>query len=400
MIKKYFIFIILMTPSLYSLAQAPSFSQFFQKSPYINPAYAGILGGEELHTIIHHREQWMNVPIRFSTSMISNDWRVCQKNLGIGIIILQNIEGEGLFKTTEVSFPLASHISISKNISLSAALQLTGSQKTLDWDNLIFSDELHPVLGNIYSSSAVKPNLNYSRVYLSSGLIGTYKFTTQNRKYDHISFGASVHNITGNYDSFYGTQTESLNPSRLTLHANYLFKNDIYGNILNKNISFFDYVNIYGIYEAQGFFGNSSTLFNTKSLGLGLSMQKIFMFGLTYRHAVRKTEDFDSDLNFRKSMSESIIYNFIFNLNPKNTPYRIYISYSYDMNISDFTNRFSGPTHELSLNMYFGKIRCKPRKRKNRGHLWSHIFDMGRRGDVYNREMCQPFSKINEWDGY
>ena len=65
------------------------------------------MGGPEIHTIVHHREQWMNIPIKYTTSLVSSDWRICQKNLGIGVIAMQNIEGEGLLKTNEISIPLA-----------------------------------------------------------------------------------------------------------------------------------------------------------------------------------------------------------------------------------------------------------------------------------------------------
>ena len=35
-------------------------------------------------------------------------------------------------------------------------------------------------------------------------------------------------------------------------------------------------------------------------------------------------------------------------------PYQLYLTYSFDWNISDLGYTFSGPTHELSLNMYLG----------------------------------------------
>ena len=42
------------------------------------------------------------------------DWRICQKNLGIGVIALQNIEGEGLLTSTDFSIPLAAHVRVGK----------------------------------------------------------------------------------------------------------------------------------------------------------------------------------------------------------------------------------------------------------------------------------------------
>ena len=56
----------------------------------------------------------MNIPIRFTTSLVSMDWRICQKNLGIGVIALQNIEGEGLLTSTDFSIPLAYHVRVGK----------------------------------------------------------------------------------------------------------------------------------------------------------------------------------------------------------------------------------------------------------------------------------------------
>ena len=86
------------------MAQDPSFTQFFQKSPYVNPAYTGILNSKQIHTIAHYREQWMNVPIRFTTSLVSG-LEDLSKNLGVGVIALQNIEGEGLLTSTIFHYP-------------------------------------------------------------------------------------------------------------------------------------------------------------------------------------------------------------------------------------------------------------------------------------------------------
>ena len=54
----------------------------------------------------------------------------------------------------------------------------------------------------------------------------------------------------------------------------------------------------------------------------------------------------------------------------------------------------------LTLNMYIGSISCRQKRRKGRSHWWSHVFDPGRKGNVYNREICDPFPKISDWDGY
>ena len=372
---------------LSSFGQSPSFSQFFQKNPYVNPAYTGIMGVEEIHTILHHREQWISVPLKYTTSLLSSDWRICQKNLGVGIIALQNIEGEGLLKTNEISFPISVHKGISKRSSISAAIQITAITKSINWDDLIFSDQLHPVLGQIYNSSVQRPKESFNQLTVSSGAIWTLKGGifkggyNQSSRSDHFKVGVALHNIGGFEDSFYGSSIRSLNPTKLTIHLNNLYKIKKTADFSGRRITFFDYINMYGIHENQGTFDKAPSVFKTTTLGLGLSMRKTVMFGISYRHAVRQIDDFNNTEDLSRNMKESLIYNLVFNVNPRNVPYQIYITYSYDINISDLNNLYSGSSHEVSLNMYFGKVRCKPKRQK------SNAF-------------CEPFSKISEWDGY
>ncbi len=396
MMRKIILIYFLSTIVLKSVAQDPTFSQFFQKNPYVNPAYTGIYGGKEIHTITHHREQWMQVPIRFSSSLVSIDWRICQKNLGVGLMALQNIQGEGKFTSTDFSIPIAAHIPINDEISISSAIQTTLATRKINWENLIFSDELDPILGEVYTSSATKPNESYFRIYPSAGFIITKKFKQQRLKHDYINLGIAGHHlpIGRNSESFYGMYENSKYPTKLTIHANWFSKINGIGSFSTYKGGrfigeFFDYTNIYYKLENQGSLKSQNESFTSMSFGAGVSMKKLVMFGIGYRQGFRKTKDQDGE-NFERSlMAESIIFNTVLNINPKNIPYKIYLTYSFDMNISDLGYRFSGPTHEISLNMYIGNITCRNKKRKGIGHWLSG-----------GKEICDPFPKISDWDGY
>lgn len=387
-----------------AMSQDPSFTQFFQKSSYVNPAYTGIYGGKEIHTIAHHREQWMNAPLKFTTSLLSADWRVCQKNLGIGVIVLQNIEGDGLLTSTDFSIPLAAHIPISRELAFSSAIQTTFASRTINWESLIFSDQLDPILGNIYSSTASKPNDSYYRVYPSAGIVITKKWTQQSKRHDYINFGIAAHHLPvgQNNESFYAQYENSQYPTKYTIHGNWFAKVTPYKRFNTGGFigDFFDYTNIYCKLENQGSLKKQKESFTTISAGAGFSMKKLIMFGIGYRQGFRKNKNQIGDDFERNLMSESIIFNTIFNINPKNLPYKLYITYSFDMNISDLGYQFSGPTHEVSLNMYIGSISCRPKRKRGRAHLWSHVFNPGKQGRYYNRELCDPFPKISDWDGY
>ncbi len=398
------LFILLMLLSVQTIAQDPSFSQFAQKSPYVNPAYTGILNSKQIHTILHQREQWLSVPIRYTSSLVSIDWRICQKNLGIGFIALQNVEGEGMLTSLDFSIPLAAHISLGKRSAASLAIQTTIASRKINWDQLIFSDQLDPILGNIYTSTATKPNESYQRIYPSAGVIYTYNFLNTNwsSKHDYINVGISGHHLPAgkNNDSFYRIFENSKYPLKRTLHLNYFRKVKPWKRASNGLFlgNYIDYTNFYFKFENQGKLQDET--FTTFSAGTGFSIRQFVLLGVGYRHGFRKLKDVNGDNFERNSMSESIIFNTVFNIKPKKMPYQLYLTYSFDWNISDLGYTFSGPTHELSLNMYIGNISCRKKRRKSRGHWWSHIIEPGRNGNSYGREICDPFPKISDWDGY
>lgn len=404
--KRIAIIILFIMCGIQTMAQDPSFTQFFQKSPYVNPAYTGILNSKQIHIIAHYREQWMNVPIRFTTSLVSMDWRICQKNLGVGVIALQNIEGEGLLTSTDFSLPLAAHIRAGKRSSISAAIQTTLASRKINWDNLIFSDELDPILGNIYNSTATKPSETYQRIYPSAGLIYTYNFnnTKRSSKHDYLNIGLAGHHLRAgkNNESFYQVFENSKYPTKHTLHANYFrkikpWKRTESGFILGK---FIDYTNYYFKIENQGSLKKQNEAFTTLSAGAGFSIRQTVLLGVGYRHGFKKLKEQNGNNFTRNSMSESIIFNTVFNIKPKRMPYQLFLTYSFDWNISELGFPFSGPTHEISLNMYIGSVSCRPKRRKGRAHWWSHVFDAGRNGNVFDREICDPFPKLSDWTGY
>ena len=69
-----------------------------------------------------------------------------------------------------------------------------------------------------------------------------------------------------------------------------------------------------------------------------------------------------------------------------------------DINISELDPVSSGTTHEVSLNIYFANVKCKTKKRRKRSHWW--FSDLMNQQRFYNREICDPFPKISDLDGY
>ena len=231
---------------------------------------------------------------------------------------------------------------------------------------------LDPILGNIYNSTATKPSETYQRIYPSAGLIYTYNFknTKRTSKHDYLNLGIAGHHLRAgkNNESFYQVFENSQYPTKYTLHANYFrkikpWKRTNSGLFLGN---FIDYTNYYFKIENQGNLKRQNESFTTLSTGAGFSIKQILMLGVGYRHGFRKLKDQNGENFTRNSMSESIIFNTVFNIKPKRMPYQLFLTYSFDWNISELGFPFSGPTHEISLNMYIGSISCRPKKKKRK----------------------------------
>jgi len=140
--------------------QDPSFSQFYFNKLYFNPAFCGLSGG--MGANLTDRIQWPNIPNEFNTMKFSADMDISQiYGLGgIGIMAVSNDEGAGSLKTTQVGLPISSRIKVTDNLFLQVGFMVSVIQKSIDWDNFVFSDQFDEVDGIVRSSSFVIPNVS------------------------------------------------------------------------------------------------------------------------------------------------------------------------------------------------------------------------------------------------
>jgi type IX secretion system PorP/SprF family membrane protein len=133
-------------------AQDPASSQFFFNPLYLNPAFAGTTKGARFGGI--YRNQWPNVPSKFVSY---NAWGDIYNPLfhgGLGLIAMQDVSGEGMFKTTTIGFVQSYERAIPKVVRLRAGYNITAINKKIDFSRLVFPDQLDPVMGQIYASKA------------------------------------------------------------------------------------------------------------------------------------------------------------------------------------------------------------------------------------------------------
>jgi type IX secretion system PorP/SprF family membrane protein len=138
-------------------AQDVTFSQFLYSPSYYNPAATGIERG--LLATINYRRALMYLPSRFETYAVGLDQSIHDTDIkgigGVGLFVINNQEGEGSLNTLAFGIPISGRVDLSDNWVLQAGIAPVIYQKTINWDHLIFGDQLNPYYGIVLPQSEV-----------------------------------------------------------------------------------------------------------------------------------------------------------------------------------------------------------------------------------------------------
>jgi len=141
-------------------AQDPIFVSNRACSKVYNPAVYGLL--ENFGVSFNYRHLYPILNTRFSEYSFNTDLRLNEKSnstndgliIGTGINASRYFESSGALQTNQANINLSvTHIINRHRNFFSFGLRGGIINKALDRNNLIFSDQLDPVLGNIYQSS-------------------------------------------------------------------------------------------------------------------------------------------------------------------------------------------------------------------------------------------------------
>jgi type IX secretion system PorP/SprF family membrane protein len=223
-----FVFVgILVCLSANITAQSASFSQFLTTRMYLNPALTGLEPG--VAGTVAYREQWTNVPGGLRTVFAGFDARCGQSFDGVGVTFLSNTEGEGFLKTTEINaqyariIPLTGYSNKRGKVlfDLHLGVRVGWGNKRIDWPRLVFSDQLHPVLGQILPQSPGAVPILQSKSYFNNGLGACVRFSTGVKRSKKVKLtgqvGLAVSNLFRTNESL--QQLGTLLPTKYTVHA-------------------------------------------------------------------------------------------------------------------------------------------------------------------------------------
>lgn len=305
-LKRIVTMVVLLSATLSSRAQDPTFTQFYANPLYLNPAFAGSHGCPRF--ALNYRNEWPSLSGNYVTYSASYDQYFKNISGGFGVLATHDQQGQGTINTSMLGIVYSYHLKVSRKFSMMFGARAAWYQKFLDWDKLTFGDMIDPRRGFIYSTGDVPRGGSRGFFDASAGVVGYSK---------SFFFGFAAHHLnTPNESMIIG---DSPLPMRFTGHMGAdipLGKKSKYSNGTNimPNV----------IYQYQNGF---------QELSIGTYVKYgAFNVGVWYRNR-------DA---------------FIMTIGVNTGKFKL--GYSYDVTVSKLNNGVSGGSHELSLGL---NLSCK-----------------------------------------
>lgn len=294
-------------------AQDPVFSQFYLAPTQLNPAFVGNSHGPNFS--LNYRNQWPNMPNAYTTYAVSYDQYFEKYNSGFGFIAMTDNAGDGILTTNKIGLQYSYKAQISKSVFIKGGLEFSFVQNNLDWQKLIFFDQLDPEFGSVTPGGSTIPSSEVPPESLSV-------------IYPDISFGLAIysptyygglvlHHMNSPQNNFYG-DSNPLNsglPIRLTLHGGAQFSAS--GSNYRVGDGFL----------SPNFIYTRQAGFSQLNVGLHAGISAIFG-GIAYRHSGDIPDAIILSVGFRTG--------------------NLKIGYSFDYTVSDLGISVGG-AHEIGL---------------------------------------------------
>lgn len=306
-------------------AQDPTFSLFNINQVYLNPAFVGANG--DLTAGFNSRAQWTRVPSRFQTNMAYVTGSCPNWNLGLGLRLYDDTEGEGYMRNTNAAGMVSIHFPgrfgrgiralRNKKFIWSFGMQIAAGQRRLDWEDLVFSDQLDPYLGLYLNRSQVNPQNEVSNLVVDLGAGTRFRFAFGDRG-SHLSMGLAGFHLNNPVESFFGLETRL--KVRTTGYLYTHFQTSRYSN--NPH------------YLSLGWVMDHQQVLRTNTFNINYDVMSNLLIGLSYRkkHVFMIDNDFDS-----------FILSFMYSVGS------LTMGYSYDFTLPNLGVENTAGTHEIGI---------------------------------------------------
>jgi len=291
----------LITAYFSSSAQDVGYSQYFANPVYLNPALAGSKICPRV--TLNYRNQWPAISKGYIS--YSAAWDQHFDVISGGVAILANDDAMAGLNMLSGSVVYSYRLRMAHDLTLNAALQAGYFQYRLDWDKLIFEDQ---IISGEPTKETRPDNLSVGDVDFAAGLLLGYN--------ERVYLGGAVHHITMPDVSFYSENNNKLD-MKITIHAGALYdqKEGFKGGDI-EDLSFSPNI----VYIQQGNFHQLNT-------GMYVNFYP-FVSGLWFRHNFENPDALILLLGFQQPQFK--------------------IGYSFDFTLSKLSLK-SGGAHEVSF---------------------------------------------------
>jgi type IX secretion system PorP/SprF family membrane protein len=336
MSKQYLLTFLALVLSRLALAQDPQFTQFYAAPQYLNPAFAGSALAPRITA--NYRNQWPAIT-NYVTTMVGVDHYIEKINSGVGLLLMNDNQGQGNIQSTEIGLQYSYQFQVSESSFVRLGLQGSYVNRNINYFGLTFGDQYTDrgfIQGSVSGDAGLLAGSPRNK-YLDFSTGGLFYS-------DWFWIGASAHHINRPNQDFVVSQNNRL-PMKGSIHAGLRIPLAGYTGLADeqdREISFSPVV----MYKFQG-------KYDQLDLGAYLTYSPITI-GAYYRGIPFKK--YNQTINNHDAVALLAGYRVD----------KFSIGYSYDATISTLGN--SGGSHELSLSYIFEKPegrRGGPRK-KNR----------------------------------
>jgi type IX secretion system PorP/SprF family membrane protein len=327
--RKLYNFILFFLVVLTSAAQDPQFSQYFSAPLYLNPAFTGTTQSHRF--ISNYRNQWPSIGNGFVTYAVSYDADLYAYNSGVGILATMDQAGSAGLKSSQVNLLYSYKWNVSNKWVVSAGLNFGYAFRSIDFNKLVFSDQLlFDSQGNLPSDDPILFDLSSAHYFdFNSGMLAYNK---------NFWFGFSVSHLNRPNNSL--IDQEALIPIKTSIHggAQIPLNN---GPMKRENNAIL----------APSFVYKQQGNFDQLDVGVSLLYQPVVL-GLWYR-------GIPIQQNVKDNISQDavvVILGFRFE--------KFEVAYSYDITVSEL-GPASGGSHEISMQYRLPKLhKSKPVRRE------------------------------------
>jgi type IX secretion system PorP/SprF family membrane protein len=303
--------------------QDPIFSQFYAAPLQINPGFVGSAFAPRIG--MAYRNQWSGFNNAYRTYAVSYEQSLERLNSGIGFSLESDNAGNGIYKTSRFSAIYAYKLMINQDLALKFGTEAGFHQTSLNWDKLIFPDDVDSKDGiSVGTNAEIRPELlAKTQLDLSAGLLLlSNKFWV----------GASLKHLNTPNDGFLlikDNLSQGL-PIRYTLHAGTeLIVNE--GNKLQPP----SFISPNFLFVSQG-------PYQQINIGTYAGIGSIFG-GLWYRHTFENADAAIILMGFKEGIFK--------------------VGLSYDITVSKLSSR-SGGTYEMTIGIMLDKDEVLKKKYK------------------------------------